>query len=174
MLWPAMAHRIIVLAALAALALAPAGCSSGSGGSLGAADGGPPVDGSSAADGASPGDATSDQGAATPEAGTAPGGDDGGSSATDAGADASPCVPLGGPCKDTTTCMCGPGSGCAVDNVTCSDAGVCALAYTFTSGSTCCETCELAYDGDGGSFAAWTACNDACGLAGCPMRCVAQ
>ena len=37
--------------------------------------------------------------------------------------------------------MCGPGSGCAVDNVTC-DAGQCALAYTFTSGSTCCETCD--------------------------------
>jgi hypothetical protein len=159
--------------AVVAGALALCGCSSGSGNSFDPDGGAASKDGAGSAEGASTaeggGEDASELDTGSPaEAG---GGDAG--AGTDAGSDASPCVGLGAPCKDSTTCYCAAGSGCAVDNMACSDAGVCALAYTFTSGSTCCETCELAYD-QGGTQAQWSACNDACGVGGCPMRCFAQ
>jgi hypothetical protein len=160
--------RAIVVAS--ALSCGLGACSSGSGHALDGAD----ADAGSAGDDAPAVDAASEE-ALPYDSGSAidAGNDDGGGAAADAASEASPCVPLGAACTDSTTCLCGAGAGCIVDNVTCSDAGVCALAYSFDAGDTCCAACEIAYD-QGGSLAAWTACNDACGLAGCPMRCFAQ
>ena len=174
-----MTHRT-TLPLLAALALDA--CSS-------APAGGPDrQDAAVAAEGASPEAAVADArtdvaseqdtSAPAPEASTPV---DAGAEASDAGSEASVCSGLGGPCTDGTTCLCGSASGCLWDNVTCSDAGICVVAYTVPvdAGQPCCSSCQADYDSCTASastcLAQWLACNAACPGGGgpCPVVCAA-
>jgi hypothetical protein len=165
--------------ALPAVALALAACGHSATGAGYQADGSTP----DAAHDAPPGDAESTGGDAssTPDASS---GDDSGSPEEDAGEDAAEtgpiqtlCVGLGAACKDSTTCLCGVGSGCTFDNVACTN-GKCTVAYpvALDAGEACCASCQGTYDSCTGSstcLSQWTACNDTCGVGTCPVLCLA-
>jgi hypothetical protein len=89
-------------------------------------------------------------------------------------AEASVCTGLGAPCTTSATCYCGVASGCGVDNVVCSDAGMCETLFlpSLDAGNTCCNACQLAYDQGTSTFDGWLACNAACGQNACPVTCV--
>jgi hypothetical protein len=105
---------------------------------------------------------------------------DSGAGGGDAAVEASVCVGLGAPCKDSTTCLCGEPSGCIWDNVACMG-GVCTVTQSVAldAGEACCSGCQATYDtctpqGET-CLSQWLACNAACpgGGGACPVVCAA-